>query len=310
MQLKIHILHAVGISMAMLLLLVQPLEAGDLYFVDAHSQVDETVDLNSVLSLMQQAGVRHTILSTRGKRKGSDLVAFAARHASRITPAVRTKGASYAEGSPKYFRMLDAQVASGKYGAMAEVLLYHAKKGGKAPEYRLLPQEKVVVAALQHARRHDWPFVIHIEFAALSGQDRQALMQAMETLLKKHPRMNFVLTHMGQLGPEMVSRLIDQHENLYFHTGWTNPAAVGRSNQPWVNLFEGERFAAAWRELMRAHPDRFVFALDNVFAGHWQPDFYQEQVRLWKTALSDLPAEAARQIAHGNAERLWRLPVD
>mgnify|MGYP000152096672 FL=1 len=226
MRLKKYVLHATGIVAAMLLLLAQPLKAGELYFIDAHSQVDEKVDLNDVLALMQQAGVRHTILSARGKRKGSDLVAVASRHASQITPAVRSKGAPFAEGSPKYFRMLDAQVASGKYGAMAEVLLYHAKKGNKAPEYRLLPREKAVVAALQHAKRQNWPFVIHIEFAALPGTDRRVFMQAMNELLKKYPHMNFVLTHMGQLGPEEVSRLINEHDNLYFHTAWMNPAGM------------------------------------------------------------------------------------
>ena len=69
MRLKKHVLHATGIVAAMLLLLAQPLKAGELYFIDAHSQVDEKVDLNDVLALMQQAGVRHTILSARGKRK-------------------------------------------------------------------------------------------------------------------------------------------------------------------------------------------------------------------------------------------------
>jgi len=309
MRRKNHILHLVS-AFAVTLLLAPAIEATELYLVDAHSQVDEKVEPSRVIARMQEAGVRHTILSARGKRKGSDLVAFASRHGRLITPAVRTKGAPYAESSPKYFRMLDAQVASGRYGGMAEVLLYHAKKGKKAPEYRILPREKAVVAALKHAKRQNWPFVIHIEFAALSGPDRQAFMQAMEELLKKHPRVNFVLTHMGQLAPDECLRLISEHDNLYFHTAWTNPVAVGRSNQPWANLFSGDSFAPPWRELMSLHPERFVFALDNVFAEHWQRDFYQEQVRFWKTGLADLPAEAAHLIAHGNAERLWQLSVD
>ena len=32
------------------------------------------------------------------------------------------------------------------------------------------------------------------------------------------------------------------------------------------------------------------------------------QIELWRSALSDLSGEVARAIAHGNAERLWKIP--
>ena len=55
-----------------------------------------------------------------------------------------------------------------------------------------------------------------------------------------------------------------------------------------------------------AHPDRFVFALDNVWPEHWE-EFYLEQMKYWRNALADLPADVAHAIAHGNAERLWKF---
>ena len=283
-------------------------EKESLYFIDAHSQVDQQVlPLDKIIDLMRQAGVHHTILSSRGKLKGKDLLSFSSRYRDKITPAVRTKGKHYDTASSKYYKSIESQVASGKYSAIAEILLYHAKKGDKAPEYVVYPEDKRVLTALEHAIDNHWPFIVHIEFGSLYGKKRKRFMVSLEAMLDDYPDQPFVLTHMGQLKPEECQRLIDNHVNIHFHTGWTNPAAVRSSTQPCVNLFRGRRLAPDWRDLFIPYPERFVFALDNVFAEHWT-DFYAKQMEYWTEALSDLPVEAAHLIAHGNAERLWHIP--
>ena len=288
------------------LLQVTSAEGVELYFIDAHSQVDhKVVPLQKVISLMKQGGVHHTILSARGKLKGKALQVFASQHPEHITLAVRTKGKPYDTGSPKYYKALKAQVASGKYTAIAEVLLYHAKKGSKAPEYLIYPEDKRVLTALEYAIDNHWPFVVHIEFASLYGKTKR-FMASLEGMLEQYPKNPFVLTHMGQLKSSECQRLIKSHKNIYFHTGWTNPAAVTSSSQPWVNLFKEQCLATEWRELFIQYPERFVFALDNVFAEHWS-SFYLEQMEYWKKALAELPVRAAHLIAHGNAERLWHI---
>jgi len=68
----------------------------DLYFIDAHSQVDHTIaPLDKVISIMKQSGVSHTILSARGKLKGKALLSLASQYPDQITPAIRTKGNLY-----------------------------------------------------------------------------------------------------------------------------------------------------------------------------------------------------------------------
>lgn len=153
--------------------------ADELYFIDAHSQVDHTVvPLQTVISVMKQGGVSHTILSARGELQGKTLFELASKYPESITPAVRTKGNPYDKGSPEYYKMLN-----------------------------------------------------------------------------DHPEHPFILTHMGQLGSVECRRLIEIHKNLHFHTGWNNPAAVKNSDQPWVNLFEGQRLTAEWRDLFTQYPD-------------------------------------------------------
>ena len=278
-----------------------------LYFIDAHSQVDQqVVPLEKVISLMEQAGVTHTILSARGKLTGKDLLIFSSKYREKITPAMRTKGRPYDTGSPKFYKALKARVSSGKYSAIAEVLLYHARKGNKAPEYVVYPNDKRVITALEYSIDNHWPFVVHIEFGALHGKEKKRFMDSLESMLDDYPEEPFVLTHLGQLKPAECRRLIENHRNIHFHTGWTNPAAVKRSNQPWVNVFKEKHFASEWRDLFIQYPDRFVFALDNVFSEHWT-DFYLEQMDYWKEALAAIPKEAAHLVAHGNAERLWKI---
>ena len=93
--------------------------------------------------------------------------------------------------------------------------------------------------------------------------------------------------------------------------GWqfiihSNPVAAARP-QPWINMFNNGELHPKWAELIKAYPDRFIFALDNVTQKHWTHD-YEGLVELWRTALERLPSNVAHAVAHGNAERLWGLP--
>ncbi len=291
--------------------LFQSVAADEIPLIDAHSQFDHTVKVEKIIKLMDEAGVSRTILSTRGKVKPPQLVAFAQKNEGRIIPAVRTKGKPYGQDSPKYYDMLKMQLDMGGFGAMAEVIMFHAQKGNKAPKVVVPPNDKRVQKALNGALRNGWPFIVHIEFAA-AGSERKDFMKQFENMLVSHPDKPFVLIHMGQLGLEEVSRLISKHPNIYFITAHTNPISLTRSTQPWVNMFSGNVFTGyqldkKWKAEILDHPDRFILGFDNVFEEHWGK-FYLDQVQLWKKVLADLPLDVAHKLAHKNAERLWGLP--
>ena len=72
-------------------------------------------------------------------------------------------------------------------------------------------------------------------------------------------------------------------------------------------MFAGDALTPDWRDLVVRYPERFVFALDNVWAQHWK-DFYGDQMAYWRKAITALPPDVAHALAHGNAERLWRIP--
>ena len=281
--------------------------AQELYFVDAHSQVDHQIDdLALILKRMDEAGVHKTILAARGRRPHSDIADMASTYPERIIGAIRAKGRIYVNDSPKFYKKLRKRVRSGNYSAMAELLIYHAQKGSKADEVHVSLTDPRVGAVLQACLEQGWPMYLHIEFASLHGGKRKEVMNELESFVDAQPTHPFILTHMGQLGMDDVKRLLEKHSNLYFMAAHTNPVLTSQSNQPWTDMFEGDFLKADWKQLMNQYPDRFIFALDNVWERHWQ-EFYPEQIAIWRKALEKLPAEVAHKFAHGNAERLWRL---
>jgi predicted TIM-barrel fold metal-dependent hydrolase len=279
-----------------------------LYFVDAHSQVDDDVsDLGLIIRRMDAAGVYRTILAARSGRSPGEVADFAVQHPLRIVPSVRTKSDAFDKNPANWRKSIQAQVNSGRFLAMAEILIYHAQKGNKAPEVRAYPEDDRVRFALAAAEQRGWPFVAHIEFASLSGTERERFMAGFEAMLREHANHPFLLNHMGQLQPPEAARLIKAHKNFHLLTAHTTTAITRESREPWTRMFEGDQFVPEWKELMLAHPDRFVFALDNVWYQHWDV-YYPEQVSQWRKALGALPPSVAHAVAHGNAERLWKLP--
>ncbi|MDC0033054.1 amidohydrolase [Alphaproteobacteria bacterium] len=280
----------------------------DLYFVDAHSQMDQYVDEERVLSLMDHGGVYRTILSHHRRRDWEDVPKFAKQHPDRIVPAVRIKGRGYHHraGASVFYDRLSRQVGSGLFRAMAEVHLWHDSDGGKYQEIRTEFDNDLVKAAFKEATSKGWPFIIHIEFASLSTSDRQLYFKMLDDSLPRHLDHPFVLIHMAQLEAGPVRKLLDQHHNLHFMMSHASPFYQG-GGKPFINMFENGTFKAEWTALIADYPDRFIFALDNVFARFWMPNIYLGKMDFWWRALSALPDEQAHAIAHGNAERLWRL---
>ena len=118
------------LAMLFVLIALGSSSAAEISIIDAHSQVDQHISLEEILNLMDDAGVSHTILAPWGQRRAKDLISFAKRHPGRMTPAVRTKGGAYLKGPKQFNRFLNKQIQTHQFGAMAEVLMWHAEKKG------------------------------------------------------------------------------------------------------------------------------------------------------------------------------------
>jgi predicted TIM-barrel fold metal-dependent hydrolase len=281
-------------------------EVFEIPIVDAHSQITPE-NFDKIIQLMDRVGVARTILSPgvtsfKGLVTPESLVSFASKYPGRIVPAVRTKARRY----ENYYELLEKQVNMKGYGAMAEFLMYHSRKGNRAPEIVVYPDDKRVQTALRYALDRKWPFVIHIEFAA-AGCPYDEFMSKLKGLLVQYPQHPFVLIHMGQLDRVAVQQLIETHDNIYFITSSSTSAyAVNPFNDRWTNMFNGRTLSTDWKQVIIKYPDRFIMGFDMVWAKQWG-QFYLGQVKLWREAIKELPAEVAHAFTHGNAERLWHL---
>jgi len=286
-----------------------PTEVPEIPIIDAHSQVcPENID--KVIQLMDQGGVACTILSsgmtsTIGIVTPEELVSFASNYPGRIIPAVRTK----VKGSEDYYELLEKQMNMDGFGAMAEVLMYHGTEipGRPIPLIVAHPTDKSVQTALKYALDKKWPFIVHIEFVT-AGSQRDQFMTELKALLVQYPEHPFALIHMGQLDCAAVQELIEAHGNIYFITSSSTPSyAVSKFTDRWTIMFDGRNLSADWKQLIIQHPNRFILGFDMVWANMWGKH-YLDTVAIWQEAIKGLPVEVAHAFAHGNAERLWRLP--
>ncbi len=273
--------------------------------IDAHSQVDHNTDIEKVVPLMDKAGVAVTILSTRFKRPSQDVVDYARKNPGRIIPAFKTKTRPFMKGSTGYKELIQKEEKTHTFGAMAEVILYHARKGNKAGQAIIAPDSQRAMDLLAIAQKNGWPFIFHIEFAS-AGSYRKIFMKKMEAVVDGYPNHNFGIIHMGQLEHDQVARLLKKHPNLFFIMSHSNPVSIKNTKQPWINMFTGDFLKPSWEELIINYPKQFVIGFDNVFPVHWGRP-YLKAVAYWRSAMSKLPIDVAHAIAHQNAERLWHI---
>lgn len=278
--------------------------------IDAHSQASKYLDLDNIIPLMDKAGVKRTLLSARRGLKWRKLAALARAHPDRITASVRSKGEHYRNNKPKYYRRLAKQIADPIFGAMAEIMIYHAeKRKGLAAEVDVDFSEPQPLAAIQAARKKGWPIILHIEFASLPGEEsaQKEFMNNFENFLKSQENHPVALTHLGQLDADQAASLLAKHKNLYLITSHANTWFTRQSSQPWTEMVDGDELVPRWRKLVLAYPERFILAFDNVWQEHWGW-FYINQARAWQKVFRSLPPEVAHAVAHKNAEKLWNLP--
>ncbi len=107
------------------------------------------------------------------------------------------------------------------------------------------------------------------------------------------PALKIIWAHAGMgAPPEVVGALLDRYDSL-----WTELSFRAE------DVAQGEDIEPAWRALLLRHADRFMIGTDTYTWDRWEAYWaLVEQQRTWE---SQLPPEAARAIAYGNAVRLF-----
>lgn len=140
------------------------------------------------------------------------------------------------------------------------------------------PQMRSLIKA---AMAHD--LILHVHSGA--GQ--------IEALFAIEPKLRILWAHAGMAAPpEVVGPLLDRYETLWAELSFRA-----------ADVAQGGDIEPAWRGLLLRHVDRFMIGTDTYTNGRW--DQYRALVEQQRTWVSQLPPEAARAIAYGNAVRLF-----
>jgi hypothetical protein len=148
-------------------------------------------------------------------------------------------------------------------------------------------------------------FQLHYEV-----EDR--LLAPLEKMLEQYPKAKVIWCHLAHIPyierasrytPAYVDALIKRFPNLYFDTAFgtvrsTYPLNKQRSAHVWAN--DGS-LKGGWRDLIVAHPNRFLSALDM---GDDRLDRFVEYDENHRNFLRRLPSETQHQVAYRSA---WSL---
>jgi predicted TIM-barrel fold metal-dependent hydrolase len=299
----------------------------DLYLFDAQSQFSQDIKVQEVLDIIARSGVQRVILSTTQRQPNDIVYEIAKQDPERIIPGARLKIRSFHSGPEAEFEtILDSELARWpKYSVITEALIYHAKKrtaqdpeGRDRREISSDPYSHRLQYVIKKAKQLDIPVVLHVESRSLAPERKLELWGNLENLMRENSQVSFVYTHLAQLDPKDVLKLLNQHQNIYFFlqdTTLTEHKFFSRNSLQqvkWTCVFCEELtcnkgdLKSDWEKLFIDHPSRFIFAMDGVEWWIWK-HCYENAVMEWKIAISKLPKHIGRKIAHENAERLWHI---
>ena len=117
--------------------------------------------------------------------------------------------------------------------------------------------------------------------------------QAVDTIFGYEPEIKILWAHAGlSEPPDVVLEMLDKHPQL-----WVDISI--REHQ----IAPDGKLDPAWEALFLKHPDRITIGSDTWIPSQWE--HYQDIIEFDRVWLNQLPSDIARQIAYGNAVRLF-----
>ena len=118
---------------------------------------------------------------------------------------------------------------------------------------------------------------------------------ALEILFSLYPDARIIWAHTGfSLSTAEVERMLRTYPGLVAELSYRSGISDGAG-----------KISAEWRQLFERHPERFLRGSDTWINERW--DQYGQIMSSYRPWLEQLPPGVARQIAWGNAVRLFAL---
>lgn len=137
-------------------------------------------------------------------------------------------------------------------------------------------------------------------------------MAAFNRLLAHNRDARFVWAHagtdpLGTRNPRIQRQLLSRNSNLYMSLR----LQVGKGSRKPVSALDADgKLKPQWRALLLEFPDRFVIGTDFKHTqGSNLRGSREESLQNYRAVLTQVPPQLAEAIAHGNAEKIYRLGI-
>jgi Amidohydrolase len=259
---------------------ILPARADDLPIFDAHlhynAEAQEPYPLPRVPELFRKNGVRGILANSRPNAGTHRLIAAAREPRAEpwVVPFFRPYRVRSDVGTwfrdPEILSWMQTEFAAHPYRGIGEFHLNGADAGGDL--VRRVVALSVERGLWLHAHSDD---------------------EAIEALYRHDPSARIIWAHTGfSTSTAAVARLIEAHPTLICELSYRSGIVDAAG-----------RLTPEWRDLLTRHPDRFLLGSDTWINQRW--DSYGSLIQGYRQWLAQLPAEIARRIAFGNAERLF-----
>jgi hypothetical protein len=257
--------------------LATPAPAQQLKIFDAHLHYNQEPNpfysLDKVLEVFRRNGVAG-ILATSRPNKGTHQLVDAKAPGLWVVPFIRPYRVRadiqtwFSDES--IWELIQSEFKRGYYRGIGEFHIY-----GKAPDNALV--KRIVDFAVAQG------LFLHAHC------DEEALL----ILFRHNPRAKIIWAHTGfSTDPARVRELLDTYPALWGELSYRGGITDGSG-----------KLTEAWRALFASHSHRFLLGSDTWINERWfSYDGIMKSYREW---LAQLPADQAKRIAHGNAERLF-----
>ena len=297
--------------------------------IDAHSQVGILISNKEVSERINNTDVDLTLLSMRGKYENATkrFKSIQKLTNGKVRYLIPTKLKGFARKKRNAneaingIKDLKKQAIKNKinYVGFGEIIVQHAPHDHEKLKYEginLDLNSYRIKKAIDIILEDEAPIILHVELNDYEEDSKKILSQLVE-IGKKYPNKNFLLMHMAQIEIEEAEIILKETKNVHFITSHSDPyraknekrKRLGKAQTGWITLFNKKNnLKKKWKNLMNENPNRFVFALDNVFDHHWKKK-YKERVYFWRKALASLNKNTSSLIACGNANVYFNLKL-
>ena len=283
--------------------------------VDAMSQYSCQIDKQQLLNTYKDIGVHKALLYVspcKGEAPEKSLERLEAL--LRAAPELLVPLDSAKLNYPKRFQEVSS--FEGAVG-MGEIIIQHARLKNNWTDFKAVEFSILKNSAIESALNRGYPIILHLEVYEFDEPEKK--IKELESLLSKHPNVNFLIASFGQIRGPDVKRITEQHGNVFWLTGFTTGVSKvaqrkmlesGKCivSQNWVNIFRKGQLRENWKGLIESYPDRFLISFYFSYPNHlkfWAPKLN----KLYRSGLASLKPETAKLVACQNANRLFKLDI-